>query len=271
MYLIFTDIDGTIRQFDGSIAPSTVEAIRDLRAKGNKVLICSGRPESEIEENVREIGFDGVVSSSGARITYEGRCIVEHTIDDELLQNFVRYASAHEYVVACQNHESGYILRRQFASFRMISDETQKRLGETNKRLLLIPKPVDTYEDLKNIEKFMFFGSVVPTDALTRMWKGCFDFLPFSFPCPVPYGGEGYIPGIDKGYAIRELAKALDINLHNTIAIGDSDNDISMLKAAGVGIAMGNCTEKAGEAADIITDNIGDNGFANAFKNLGLL
>ncbi|WP_194609150.1 Cof-type HAD-IIB family hydrolase [Clostridium vitabionis] len=271
MIYIFADIDGTIRQFDGSIAESTVTAIHKLRENGCKVLICSGRPEAEIEQNVLDIGFDGIVSSAGARVTYEGKCVVQRTVEDSVMQRFVRYASGHEYLVVCQNHRGSYILRRQLATYTMISNETQKRLGETNKRLLLLPAPVDTVEDLKDTEKFMFFGSVVPTDALTWMWTDQFDFLPFSFPCPVPYGGEGSIAGVDKGYGIRELCRAVGADLRDTIAIGDSGNDIPMLKTAGRAIAMGNGTPDALNAADMVTDNIGDDGFANAFRKLGFI
>ena len=61
--------------------------------------------------------------------------------------------------------------------------------------------------------------------------------------------------------------------VHNpaTIAIGDSGNDIPMLKTAGRAIAMGNGTPDALNAADMVTDNIGDDGFANAFRKLGFI
>ena len=73
--LIFIDIDGTIRWFDGRIPESAKSDIRKARKNGHEVCICSGRPLSLIEEEVMEIGFDGVVSCAGTYVTYHGNCI----------------------------------------------------------------------------------------------------------------------------------------------------------------------------------------------------
>lgn len=60
--IIFLDIDGTIRWYDGSVPESTIFAIKAARKRGHEICICSGRPYSLIEKNIMDIGFDGVVS-----------------------------------------------------------------------------------------------------------------------------------------------------------------------------------------------------------------
>jgi Cof subfamily protein (haloacid dehalogenase superfamily) len=271
MYYIFADIDGTIRQFDGSVPASTRQAIAELRTNGNKVLICSGRPEVEIEKRILALGFDGIVSAGGARVTLDGKCIMDRTMDDAMARDFVSYAVRHEYVVVSQNHERDMVFQNQSRAYEMIRMETQKHLGKNAAPLLIKPETISDLQEIREIEKFMFFGSMVPTEAITSRFEGRIAFLPFSFPAPVPYGGEACSRGVNKGTAIQAVVEKLGIDPARTIGIGDSDNDLEMLETAGIGIAMGNGNEHAREKADIITDNIGDDGFRNAFVRLHLI
>ena len=76
--------------------------------------------------------------------------------------------------------------------------------------------------------------------------------------------------GNDKGNAIRLLTKHANIDLKDTIAFGDGNNDVSMLKLVHCGIAMGNGTEEAKQAADFVTDSIFDDGIYKALIRLNL-
>ena len=73
--IVFLDIDGTIRGFDGHVPDSAAAAIRQARAAGHKVLISSGRPLCQIEPGIIDIGFDGIISGSGSYVLYEGKCV----------------------------------------------------------------------------------------------------------------------------------------------------------------------------------------------------
>ena len=73
-----------------------------------------------------------------------------------------------------------------------------------------------------------------------------------------------------KGNAIRLLTKHANIDLKDTIAFGDGNNDVSMLKLVHCGIAMGNGTEEAKQAADFVTDSIFDDGIYKALIRLNL-
>ena len=71
-------------------------------------------------------------------------------------------------------------------------------------------------------------------------------------------------PGVSKGNALLELADYLGIPADNTFAIGDSDNDLSMVESAKYGIAVGNATDEIKKAASFITANYDSLGFAKA-------
>ena len=86
-----------------------------------------------------------------------------------------------------------------------------------------------------------------------------------------PNNGELLINGVDKGTALCDVAKDLGYSIADTIAIGDSDNDTAMLKAAGTSVAMGNATHGIECFCDMTTTDIHDDGIANAFVTLGLI
>ena len=77
--------------------------------------------------------------------------------------------------------------------------------------------------------------------------------------------------GNDKGNAIQLLTKHANIDLKDTIAFGDGNNDVSMLKLVHCGIAMGNGTEEAKRAADFVTDSIFEDGIYKALIRLNLV
>ncbi len=73
-------------------------------------------------------------------------------------------------------------------------------------------------------------------------------------------------PGVSKGAAMRELAVEMGIPTSEILAIGDSENDIEMLEAAGVGVAVANATPATRMAADVVTSRPHGDGFVEAVK-----
>ncbi|MBQ1478220.1 MAG: HAD hydrolase family protein, partial [Erysipelotrichaceae bacterium] len=77
--------------------------------------------------------------------------------------------------------------------------------------------------------------------------------------------------GVSKGSSIRRLSEMGLFDMKDTIGIGDSMNDLEMLKTCAYGIAMGNGEEELKKKADMITDRIEDDGFYKAFERLGMI
>ena len=80
----------------------------------------------------------------------------------------------------------------------------------------------------------------------------------------IPFGG-----GKSKG--IKQFVEANGLKIEETMAFGDGDNDADMLEYVGIGVAMGNGTQKAKAAADYITDSIDDNGIENALRHFHII
>lgn len=87
--------------------------------------------------------------------------------------------------------------------------------------------------------------------------------------------GDGFFEIVPKGYSkstgIQFLADYFNVPIENTYAVGDSTNDLSMLKFAKIGIVMGNSPENVTKYADYVTDSIMDNGIYNAMKHFNLI
>lgn len=73
--------------------------------------------------------------------------------------------------------------------------------------------------------------------------------------------------GVNKGVALRALAEILSIDPAETMAIGDTENDLAIIKAAGIGVAMGNATPAVREQADYVTDDNESDGVATAMEH----
>jgi hydroxymethylpyrimidine pyrophosphatase-like HAD family hydrolase len=83
--------------------------------------------------------------------------------------------------------------------------------------------------------------------------------------------GEVSLPGVNKGTAILLLLDILGIDVADSLALGDNNNDLEMLAAVGTGIAMGNGTPEAKAAADEVTAAVDEDGLAHAFLRHGLI
>ena len=76
--------------------------------------------------------------------------------------------------------------------------------------------------------------------------------------------------GIGKGESLLEIAKYYDIPIEDTIAFGDEENDLTMIEAAGIGVAMGNAIDLVKEAADYITLSNDEDGIADYLEKFVL-
>jgi hydroxymethylpyrimidine pyrophosphatase-like HAD family hydrolase len=117
---------------------------------------------------------------------------------------------------------------------------------------------------------FMDSGGLV-FGELQRKFGGDCELFRNSIPVQHMQGGEISPRGVHKGAALEKIAAYHGISREDTIAVGDSDNDRTMLEWAGAGIAMGNAEEALKQMADHVTDTGRNAGLAKAFKKYGLV
>ncbi|MEE3392824.1 MAG: HAD family hydrolase [Lachnospiraceae bacterium] len=266
--LIFFDVDGTIlTEGEKKYVPeSTVEALKKLHENGHLLFINTGRTEAEFDESLMKYGFDGVINACGGQITYKNEVIFYHPLDRETRDRISRAMTGYDFEWIFEGKNFIYFDKNGYKS----------RLGRFKPMFsaLCKEKVTDAYAGDRGLDfdKLVFYlkdGSDKAESDLKSFKSSFGDRMEF-----IDRGNSAFevIPkGCSKASGMQFLMDHFNIPKEDTIAIGDSTNDLSMLEFAGTSICMGNGDDKAKAAVDIVTDDIDNDGLYNAFKDLGLI
>lgn len=267
---IFLDIDGTLVDFDCTMPGSALKALKAAQANGHKLLLCTGRFLGQVYPWLLDaVSFDGIVMSSGANIYYGGKQIYKKYFSREQLLHLAR-CFKEAGAVSCRQLENGLVsseadLAHMYHMFELAG------IGKTSVESLLGDVKIADMNTLDTVEKVIYYDAKLDLDGMRALLGGGFNIDPFSFKDMPSSCGEVNIAGINKANGMKIVMEHVGGDMRDTIAIGDGGNDITMIRAAGVGVAMGNATGEIKAAADMITDDIGSDGIYNAFKGLGLI
>ena len=259
--LLFFDIDGTLddSQNQKGIPASAKEALQKARANGYGLMIASGRSLAGLK-GYEDLGFDGYVFSDGAGIFLKGRPLIKHPIEPEA----VRFAMKHN--VMLSGTEKMYAADAMLAKLAALFGIPKEMMAVAG------VFPLDAYDGEDILEIDIDFENEEAEAAFLAEKPDVMDYVCTS----ASYGrggacGELTAHGIDKGHGILEAASLLGVAHEDTYAFGDSENDASMIKAAGHGIAMGNSVEILKEQADYVVADIGDDGLFKALLHFGII
>jgi len=270
---VFLDIDGTLVGYDSKIPASALKALNQAKANGHKIIISSGRAYCMIyKELLSAIDFDGIISSGGACVMVDGRVIYESYIEDESLAFVIDYFRANgiTYLLMSKDDIYAETVFNKYVLPGMIKAGYNKDLVEqaygTNIEV----------EDIRRVRggnKLAYFTSPFKPDKIASDLDGRFYVVDFSVGKTEKsnFFGEMNNGGVNKASGIDEYLKYVGGSIEDTIAIGDSANDLEMLEHAAISVAMGNGTEAAKAAADFVTDDVDKDGIYNAFVKLGLI
>lgn len=262
--IVFFDIDGTICDDTMEIPESTITAIRTLRENGHLAFLCSGRARGNIRSKKLEaIGFDGVIAACGNHVELNGEVIYERILETDIVKKIIRLCREHRMPIVLEGPVKHWLDANGFESDPYV-DYLLADLGDA---AIMLAEGPDAYTDDIYINKFSAdIMEYTDFDAIRSELEDVFDFLLH----------EGNVlecvpKGTSKATGIQWLCNHLDISQEDTYAIGDSVNDLDMLGYVGHGIAMGNASQVAKDAAEYITTDIHDDGIYNALKHYGLI
>ena len=270
---IFIDIDGTLVGYDAKIPPSALRALKQAQTRGHRIIIATGRQPAQIYPDLlAAMDFDGIIASTGAYVACGGRKVYESVIEGDDLR----------FAVDCFEREGICCLymseREQFAprTFHEVVLPGMREIGYSEDLIRGAYGNVQTVEDprtLAGIEKFSYFLSNKTTAELSRALNDRFYVVDYSVGNLTTdlFFGEMTLAGVNKGSGILRYLEAAGASIEDTIAIGDSGNDIDMIDLCAVGVAMGNATDKIKAAADLVTTDVDKDGIYNAFHDLGLI
>lgn len=270
--LIFLDIDGTLFSHKTFTIPaSAVEACRRAEENGNCLLLSSGR-SPVLTEMFRKMDFiSGQVCQDGAYVETEGKIIFDEPMKPGDAEYLMELASRTKACVTVRGLSEYFSDEAGIADYHLRFDENMKR-GRDPKTFPAEPQLFQKkYHGQAIYKADAFFHEDTDREQFIRGVKDRFNWMGMlSENENSGMGGEITSIGISKAVGLRHAAEYFHVPMSDTIAFGDSANDIEMLEAAEISVAMGNGAPSAKEAADFVTDDIDEGGIANAFRKLGL-
>lgn len=261
--LIFFDIDGTILPDDTRVVPeSTKEAIRKAKENGHLVFINTGRTFSGITTPIFELDFNGYVCGCGTHIYYNGKKIYASTISKEKCIETVQLMRKNEINVFYEGDKGIYF---DYSYENPFTERAKRMLEGRGKSIevVLEEKNDETFD--KCLIKF--------TDKDIQRKEFVMPFFEENYYC-IDRGNEMWEmaqKGHSKATGIQKVCECLGADIDDCIAIGDSTNDLDMLRAVKDSVAMGNSMESILPYCSYKTTDILEDGIYNALAHFGII
>lgn len=276
--IIFLDVDGTIVDYDNHIPDSAKIAIQQSRKNGHLVFLCTGRSKAEMSNEILDIGFDGIIGGNGSYIEYKNQVLMHQLIPYETAKQVVDWLESRGLEFYLESNNGLFASRNFRDAARQILRIYALGKGASEDQILNM-EPEDALHGL-------VYGGELYRDDLNKIsfiLHSYQDHLDSKKAFPQlkagTWGGRGEsalfgdlgVKNINKANAVDIILKHLGANHIDTIAFGDAKVDIPMLETCQIGVAMGNGGPEILAMADIITDDVRQDGLYNAFKKLNLL
>lgn len=253
--IAFFDIDGTLVDMETKIITNTMlEALKTLQKNGIKIIIATGRPPVAIP-NFDNIKFDAYMAFNGAYCFNNKEVIFSNPIDHEDVLQII---------------ENGKQIGRPVLLSRLDCNGANGCDPELEEFMAISKQSVDIKENFDEFAKenvYQIMVGVFPHEReallkdvknaqLTTWWPKAGDIIPKN-------GG--------KGVAVEQILQYFGFTKDEAIAFGDGTNDVEMLEAVGVGVAMENATDDLKKVADVICPHVRKDGVVQYLKSAGLL
>lgn len=266
--IIASDMDGTLLNDKMVISKRNAAAVKEAQKQGVHFIVSTGRAYDEVKPLITEAGFNcPMITLNGAFVLDEnGKEISAAPIPDSIAKKIMLTLKKNglyfEVITAkgvCSDNKAKRI--ENFAELlASISPDTPYKLAVTlaSARMELMNiNYVDNYMDLVDDPKTVIGKIVVFSPEGQKVLGPIKDELSKNDNLVITSSGPGNIEinhvNAQKGVALQAYADSLNIPMDNVMAIGDNNNDVSMLKAAGISYAMGNGSDEVKMLAKYIT------------------
>jgi Cof subfamily protein (haloacid dehalogenase superfamily) len=273
MKIIFVDLDGTLLNSEGKISEKTLECMHRVSNKNIKLAAVTGRHFFSAKRAVNDsVPFDYLICSTGnAIIDFKTKeFLTSHSISKEDTLKIVNYLKINNYNYFIQhklpdnhyfyynfpNYDSDFEHRLQiYQDFALPLPE--KLNGFTASQfIIVIPNNMEIFNDLnKKIENLVPHLSIVRATSPLNHSQIWFEIYPVN---------------VNKGFAVKELCKLLNVPVSETIAVGNDYNDIDMLDSVGRAFVVANAPDYIKEKYEVVASNDED-GFLEVVDKLNIL
>lgn len=258
--MIFLDLDGTLLNDEKKLPKENRDAINAALKKGHKVLICTGRPLSSAIKLLPSFGLDQpgcyAITYNGGLIYDAGekKAVYKKTLPLEqvryVFQKAYEFGEIHiqtytdeGFICEYDTPESEFYERMTRCDRKVVKDVIEELNGQEPCKMLAIAYGCDR----KRIEEYRE-SMLEYCEGKMDVCFSCYEYLEFM---PV---------GINKGNSIRWMSEFLNIPMEHTIAVGDAENDITMIQTAAVGAVMKNASDEIKQYGNYITEKNNNEG-----------
>ena len=258
-YALFFDIDGTLVSFKTHQIPdSTIQALTLAKQAGHRIFIATGRPPLIITNlGAIEHLIDGYVTINGALCFIGDKVLKCKEIANQTARFVVNDALEKSYGLIMVGEKDVAVLDPHGLVDRIFRQEIcVENLDKA--------RPAEEVLQQRVFQLTPFFDEDYEKEIMARLTD-----------CTVgrwhPAFADITAKGADKGEGLLAMTQHLGLDPKYTLAFGDGGNDSSMIRTAGIGVAMGNAMDSLKQEADYVTTSVDDDGISNALRHYGLI
>lgn len=258
------DLDGTLTDSKKRISERTKKSIDKFITAGGTVALASGRPTFGVMPVAKILELD---KKGGYILSYNGGCFLDCKNNKQLFMKEL----THEYLPILEKQA------KEFGTNLMTYNGDKAYALDIDEQYYMIEININHFirvkaDPLTPQITFPIIKCLMTADGdylakvekeMKKYWEGKLNIVRSE-----PYFLEVTEVGIDKASTITNMVKKLGKSVDNLICCGDGFNDLSMIRAAGIGVAMANAQERVRAAADYITKSNDEDGIVDVVENL---
>ena len=258
--LLAIDLDGTLTDKLPLISAANQAAIAQAMARGVRVALATGRAYSIAARVAHELKLNAPL------ISYQGGLIQDHRSGQVLLSEQMPADVGRRLIKFAREKKLHLVMYMADANYTELpSSQMERVIGGEGMCLKIANNLLCLLDEEAGPIKFLFIQPKRQNDRIFELVTEAFgQELTVIRSSAVLV--EALLPTTSKGRGLRVVAEHFGIPLSQTMAIGDQDNDVSMLEVAGLAIAVQNASPAAKQAADAIAPPVEEDGVARAIQ-----